>query len=166
MSDQGATFQVGDQVIHWVYGLGEIIELDEKALFGHTSKYYVVQIRDLTLWVPFNESGEHCLRFPTPAGDFKRLFRILSSPGEPLSTDRFLRKTQLTEFMKARTLESICRLIRDLIAYKRTNKINESDTSTLDRATNLLLNEWSLALSIPVQQAEHELKSLLEKNVL
>jgi len=166
MSEQDMPFQVGDQVIHWVYGLGEIIQLDEKVLSGHTGKYYVVQMRDLTLWVPLNETGEHCLRFPTPAGDFQKLFRILASPGEPLSVDRFMRRTQLTELMKDRTLESICRVLRDLVYFMRNNKINDSDNSVLNHARNFLLNEWSVALSVPVQQAERELRNLLETSVL
>jgi RNA polymerase-interacting CarD/CdnL/TRCF family regulator len=44
MSERDISFQVGDQVIHWVYGLGEIIHLVEKELSGKTDKYYVVQI--------------------------------------------------------------------------------------------------------------------------
>ncbi|HJZ04733.1 MAG TPA: CarD family transcriptional regulator [Patescibacteria group bacterium] len=166
MSERDMSFQVGDQVIHWVYGLGEIIQLDEKVLSGHTGKYYVVQMRDLTLWVPLNETGGHCLRFPTPARDFQKLFRILASPGEPLSPDRFMRKTQLTELLKDRTLESICRVIRDLVYYKRTKKVNENDNSILAHARNFLLNEWSVALSVPVQQAESELRNLLETDGL
>ncbi len=166
MSELDRSFQVGDQVIHWMYGLGEIIQLDEKVLSGHIGNYYVVQIRDLTLWVPQNETGENSLRFPTPAENFKKLFRILSSPGEPLSDDRFIRKTQLTELLKGRTLESICRVVRDLVSYKRTNKINESDNSILNHASKFLLNEWSVALSVPLPQAEHELRSLLGTDVL
>jgi RNA polymerase-interacting CarD/CdnL/TRCF family regulator len=166
MSERNISFQVGDQVIHWVYGLGEIIQMDEKVLSGHTGKYYVVRIRDLTLWVPLNETGEHCLRLLTPAGDFPKLFRSLVGPGEPLSADRFIRKTQLTELMKDRTLESICRLVRDLVHFKRTNKINEDDNSSLNHATNFLLDEWSVALSVTVQQAKGELRNMLEMDVL
>ena len=166
MSERDMSFQVGDQVIHWVYGLGKIIQLDEKVLSGHTGKYYVVQMRDLTLWVPLNETGGHCLRFPTPARDFQKLFRILASPGEPLSPDRFMRKTQLTELLKDRTLESICRVIRDLVYYKRTKKVNENDNSILAHARNFLLNEWSVALSVTVQQAEGELRNLLGTDVI
>ena len=166
MSERDMSFQVGDRVIHWMYGLGEIIQLDEKVLSGHTSKYYVVQIRDLTLWVPLNETGEHCLRLPTPARDFKKLFRILASPGEPLSPDRFARKTQLTELLRDGTLKSMCRVVRDLVYYKRTKKINENDNSILAHARNFLLNEWSVALSVPVQQAEFELRDLLKMDVL
>ena len=159
-------FQVGDRVIHWVYGLGEIIQIEEKVLSGHTGKYYVVQIRDLTLWVPVNMTGEPCLRFPTPAGDFQRLFRVLAGPGEALSVDRFIRKTQLTEILNDRTLESVCRVVRDLVFFKRTNKINDSDNSTLNHARDFLLNEWSVALSVSQQQAEHELRNLLGMDVV
>lgn len=166
MLEQAMAFQVGDQVIHWVYGLGEIIRIDEKILAGKSGKYYVVQIRDLTLWVPINAAGENCLRFPTPAKDFRKLFGLLSSPGESLSTDRYMRKTQLTELMKDGTLESICRVVRDLMHYKQTNKINENDNTILVRAKNFLLNEWSVALSVPVQQAERELTNLLETSVV
>jgi RNA polymerase-interacting CarD/CdnL/TRCF family regulator len=166
MSEREMAFQVGDQVIHWVYGLGEIIGLDEKVLSGHSDKYYVVQIRDLTLWVPLNEKGEHCLRFPTPARDFENLFRLLSSPGESLSDDRYMRKTQLSDRLNDRTLESICRVIRDLVSFKRTHRINENDKSILNRARNFLLDEWCVAFSVPIQQAEGDLRKLLQTNVI
>lgn len=166
MHEQELAFQVGDQVIHWMYGHGEVIQLDEKVISEHTDKYYVVRIRDLTLWVPIEQEGEPCLRPPTPARDFKKLFRILTSPGEPLSADRHMRKLQLTELLKDRSLLSVCRVIRDLECYKRANRINESDNAILDHARNFLLSEWSVALAIPVQQAEGELRSLLDKSVL
>jgi len=159
-------YKVGNIVVHWMYGLGEIIQLDEKVLSGHTGKYYVVQIRDLTIWVPLGETGEARLRFLTPARDFKKLFGILASPGEPLSPDRFTRKTQLTDLMNDRTIESICHVIRDLVDYRRTKKINENDKSILNHARSFLLNEWSVVLSVPVLQAEFELTNLLETNVL
>jgi RNA polymerase-interacting CarD/CdnL/TRCF family regulator len=134
MMDEKLAFQVGDKVIHWAYGLGEIIQLDEKELFGHTSKYYVVKIRDMTIWVPITDMGERCLRFLTPAGDFKMLFGILASPGEPLSADRLERKNQLMEQLKDGRLESICRVVRDLAFHKRMKKVNENDSSVLARA--------------------------------
>jgi RNA polymerase-interacting CarD/CdnL/TRCF family regulator len=161
MSERNAAFHVGDRVIHWAYGLGEIIHLDEKVLAGRCGQYYVVQTPDLTIWVPRDEAGERCLRPPTPAKDFQKLFHILSSPGEPLPADRFVRKMQLAELMKDRSLESICRVIRGLVSYQQTNKINESDISILTHARNFLLKEWSLVLSIPVHQAEGELMRLL-----
>ena len=161
MLEQNRSFQVGDEVIHWVYGLGEIIRIEEKVLFGHTEQYYVLQVRDLTLWVPLNETGERDLRWPTPESDFQNLFRLLASPGEPLSKERLARRNRLTALLKGRTLESTCRVVRDLVCHKRTNRLNENDTSILKRARNFLLNEWSATLSVPIYQAESELKILL-----
>ena len=68
--------------------------------------------------------------------------------------------------MNDRTIESICHVIRDLVDYRRTKKINENDKSILNHARSFLLNEWSVVLSVPVLQAEFELTNLLETNVL
>jgi RNA polymerase-interacting CarD/CdnL/TRCF family regulator len=69
---------------------------------------------------------------------------------------------QLIEQLKDHELASICRVIRDLTLHKRLKKMNDNDSSTLERSRNFLINEWSLALSIPVQQAENELRKLLD----
>lgn len=158
-------FHVGNKVIHWAHGPGVIIKLEEKELSGHTNQYYVVQMHDLTLWVPISETGEHSLRLPTPVEDFQKLFHVLASPGEPLPADRLERKTLLTERMKDGRLESICRVIRDLTFLSRSKKMNDHDNSTLERARSFLLSEWSVALSVPIQQAGRELKELLDKNI-
>lgn len=161
MTDQTCKFQVGDGVIHWMYGPGTIIQVDEKELNGHTGQYYVVKTHDLTLWVPISDADEKCLRFPTPPEDFSHLFKLLTSGGEPLSTDRLERKLQLTERMKSGVLEEICLVVRDLIFQKRSSKMNENDNATLERARKFLLSEWSVAFDIPLIQANRELDRLL-----
>jgi len=166
MDERTAAFQVGDQVVHWIHGIGKIIQLDRKGISGKITSYYVVQIRDLTLWVPISEEGEQCLRYPTPEEEFNGLFHLLSSPGEELSVDRFTRKNELTVLMKDRTIRSICRVIRDLTNFKLNHKVNESDNSILDRAKDALLSEWSMVLSVPVSHAEKELRKLLKESVV
>jgi RNA polymerase-interacting CarD/CdnL/TRCF family regulator len=157
-------FQVGDKVIHWTYGLGEIVELDEKVLAGQTTSYYVVRIADMSIWVPIDQVNGDSLRLPTPAHDFQRLFTILGSPGEPLSEDRLERKTQLQKKMRDGTLESICEVIRDLSFANNIKKLNENDAATLNRAKSLLLSEWGISLSVPMNQAEDALNSLLGRD--
>ena len=93
-------FQIGDKVIHWTYGLGEIVLIEEKIIHGHLTNCYVVQISDLTIWVPIDDLRQNSLRVPTPPKDFEKLFAILTSPGEKLLEDRMLRKNQLMEQLK------------------------------------------------------------------
>lgn len=155
-------FRVGDQVVHWTYGPGEVIQLDEKVLSGRSERYYVVQVRDMTLFVPITDQGESSLRVPTPPDEFEHLFEILKGPEQPLSGDRWERKNQLMAMMKDGRLESICQVIRDLVAFRRTKKLNDYDSAILERAQNFLLNEWQISLGVPRSQAEHDLHHLLE----
>jgi CarD family transcriptional regulator len=155
-------FQVGDMVIHWAHGPGEIIQLDEKSLSGRTQQYYVVKTSNLTVWVPVDQAGDRKLRLPTPKSDFKVLFQILASPGKPFSRERNERRLQLVERLKDHELASICGIIRDLTLHKRLNKMNDNDNATLARNRNVLIYEWSIASSISSQQAEKELGKLLE----
>ena len=157
-------FQVGDQVVHASYGPGEIVQLDEKVLSGRKHKYYVVQIKDLTLYVPADQETNTSLRTPTPASQFKSLFAIITGDGESLSENRLERKAQLTEVMRDGTLESICRVIRDLTCYSRTKKLSETDSALLERARNFLLTEWQVSLDVPFSQAEKDLKQLLNES--
>jgi RNA polymerase-interacting CarD/CdnL/TRCF family regulator len=162
MYEQVMDFRVGDVVVHWAYGLGKIVQLEEKNLSGDASMFYVVKIRDMTLWVPIKETGESCLRMLTPARDFQELFLILGSPGEPLSTDRLERKLHLADLMKKGTLKAVCQVIRDLTYQKRTKKLNDNDNTILNRAKSFLLDEWSICLAVPVKQVEQELRGILD----
>jgi CarD family transcriptional regulator len=155
-------FQVGDKVIHWAHGPGEIIQLDEKSLSGHTQQYYVVETSNLKLWVPVDQIDDHSLRLPTPKKDFKDLFQILVSPGKSFSLGRNERRLQLVERLKDHELASICGIIRDLTLHKRLNKMNDNDKAILARNRNVLIYEWSIASSISTRQAEIELGKLLE----
>jgi RNA polymerase-interacting CarD/CdnL/TRCF family regulator len=156
------SFKVGDTIVHRAYGPGEIVGLEEKTLSGESQLYYVVQIKDMTLWVPVEENGSgSSLRQPTPAEEYQKLFDILKSDGRPLSTDRLERKNQLQGKMREGSLEGICYVIRDLNSVNRVKKLNENDNALFQRAQNLLLSEWSISLAVPLPVAEHELNTLL-----
>jgi RNA polymerase-interacting CarD/CdnL/TRCF family regulator len=161
--DEGAAmeFHIGDKVVHKAYGVGEILQYDEKTLYGRVETYYVVQIKDLTIWVPVNGNGDGSLRPTTPASEFEQLFKILSKSGEALSDDRLERRTELIDRLRRGTLESMCRIIRDLMYLRRVKKLNDHDSSVLARAQNLLVEEWELALAVPHAEAERELMRIL-----
>ncbi len=154
-------FQVGDKVVHRMYGLGEIVEIDEKEISGKKTTYYVVKMNDFTMWAPADESKKTSLRRPIAPSEFSRIKAVFKEQSQPLSVDRFERKTQLTTWMKDGALESLCRVVRDLTVFGRSNKLNDNDTVVLKHASDLLLDEWQFAMSIPIDEAEKELNELL-----
>jgi RNA polymerase-interacting CarD/CdnL/TRCF family regulator len=162
MNKRNEAFQVGDQVIHWAHGPGEVIKLDEKCLSGRIQLYYVVQMRDMKLWVPVEQSNDCSLRPPTPKREFEDLFKIFASSAVPLSSDRNKRRLQLIERLKDHELASICGVIRDLTQRKSLTRMTMEDNTTLERSKDFFINELSLVFSIPIQQAEIELGLLLE----
>jgi len=156
-------FHKGDTVMHWTYGIGQILNLEERALAGSKTIYYVVQVRDMTVWVPADGQVRSRLRAPTPKSRFQRLLAILSSPSEPLPEDRLERKNRLLELLADARPESLCQVIRDLSAYQKQKgrPMNDNEQMILKQSRNTLIGEWGFVLSITPAQAEHELHRLL-----
>ena len=154
-------FQEGDTVMHWTYGLGQIISLEERDLFGSKTLYYAVRIKDLTVWVPSDDELKHRLRPPTSKSRFKVMLATLSTPGEPLPDDRQQRRTRLLELLRDGRTQSLCLIVSSLYAYRKIRPLNDSDQSILKQARTALLGEWEFVLSITPAQAEHELHSIL-----
>ncbi len=151
----------GDPVMHWTYGFGQVVRLEERDLSGSNILYYAVQIKDMTVWVPADAKLESRLRPPTPQSGFKKLVGILSAPGKPLPEDRQERRALLFELLKDGRAESLCKIIRDLSASQKIKSLNDNDQTLLKQVKNALLGEWGFALSITPAQAELELHRLL-----
>ncbi len=154
-------YQVNDQVMHWTYGRGEIISIEEKTLSGDTREYYVLQTNDLTLWVPADEIGESSLRPPLEEEDFNALLKTLKKPASVLPDQPYPRQNELLERMRNRSMNELCAVIRDLVARENLHKLNRSDQDILNRATSLLLDEWVLSLGTPREEAERKLIKIL-----
>jgi CarD family transcriptional regulator len=154
-------FNIGDKVIHWAYGLGEIVNIEEKTVHGAITNCYVFHTSDLMIWIPINDLQQCSLRVPTPPEEFAKLFAILTNPSEQLPEDRVLRKNQLMAQMKDGQLASTCRVVRDLTHFKRSTKSNYQEKSILEQAINSLLSEWIYSLGVPLIQAQQALTKLL-----
>lgn len=161
-------FHPGDMVMHWTYGIGQIVNLEERALAGSKAVYYVVQVRDMTVWVPADSKVGSRLRTPTSKSRFQHLLAILSRPSEPLPDDRLERKTRLLQLLQDGRPESLCQVIRDLTAYQKqqVRPLNDNDQMVLKQSRNTLLGEWGFVLSLTHAQAEHELHRLLTSVLL
>ena len=157
-------FRKGDSVMHCTYGLGEIIQMEERTLFGPKMMYYAVKIGDMTVWVPADDKLETRLRPPTRGAEFKRLLNILAGPGEPLPDDRHARKELLKEWLKNGRAESLCHVIRSLESYRHVRALNDNDQILMRQTQHALIGEWGYSLSITTAQAEHELHHLLSSN--
>ncbi len=154
-------FQIGDKVIHCTFGFGEIIKIEEKTINGALENCFVVQMSDMTIWVPMDDALQTSLRAPTSQKEFMETLPILTSPTENLVDDRVLRKKQLSDRLKDGQLSSICRVVRDLNSYQRTSKLNDQERIILARAVKSLITEWSFSQGTTQLQAQKAMESML-----
>jgi RNA polymerase-interacting CarD/CdnL/TRCF family regulator len=159
------TFRVGDPIMHWMYGLGNIIALEERVISEVKKQYYAVSIKDLTVWVPVDDNVDVHLRPPTVAAEFKRLLATLAEPGESLPDDQQERKLQILDQLKDGRAESLCQVISSLSSYQKIRALNQADQSLMKRARNSLLGEWTYVLTVSLSDAEKELHRLLESGL-
>lgn len=154
-------FRKGDTVMHWTYGLGKVMRLEQRQILGQKTLYYAVQVGDMTVWVPADDHLETRLRRPSSKGQLRKLRAVLSKPGMTLPQDRHERKTLLLEQLKDGRAESLCRVIRSLVGFAKGHPLNDNDQALLKRAQTALLAEWGHALSVTPAQAEVQLRRLL-----
>jgi RNA polymerase-interacting CarD/CdnL/TRCF family regulator len=159
--DPKQAFRKGDTVMHWTYGLGKIVRLENRQLLGHKTTYYAVQVGDMTVWVPADDQLDQRLRKPSSKAQLRKLRLLLARSGVTLPIDRHERKTILLAMLKDGRAESLCRVIRSLVAFSKTHPLNDNDQALLKRAQTALLAEWGHALNVTPQQAELQLKRLL-----
>ena len=155
-------YRVGETVVHWIYGSGKIVAVDDKGLPGEPCFYYVIEGSQQTLWVPVDEIGRSSLHLPTSRSDLKLLVNILHSQGKMMSDNPYQRRDQLKEQMQKASPEDLCRVIRDLTYRSRREKLSDGDILTLKLAQTNLLDEWELSLGSPREEARLEMEWILK----
>jgi RNA polymerase-interacting CarD/CdnL/TRCF family regulator len=156
-------FQTGDRVMHSTYGLGHVQAIEERTVNDSTAMYYMIKTADLTLWVPADDKMKSRLRYPTSEAKFKEMLSLLTSSPEPLPDDRRQRNIKLLDLLNDGGVESLCKVIRDLTAFRRSHAWNDYDGGLMKRAIKTLVGEWSVSLSTNPREAEMELHRLLEQ---
>lgn len=156
-------YKVGDTIVHWIYGSGKIVAVDDIGLPGKSCFYYVIEGNKQTLWVPVEETGSSSLHLPTSRSDFKLLINILRSQGEKMSNNTYQRRDQLDGRMLKASPKDLCLVIRDLTYRSHFRKLSSSDVRVLKLAQSILLDEWERSLGTPREIAKHEMNWILKE---
>ena len=159
-------YQIGDWVMHCTHGLGQIMAIEERTINEVQSLYYMVKVADLTTWVPMDENVKNRLRLPNDAAGFMESISVLSEPAESLSSDYRQRNLQINDTLKNGSVESYCKVIRDLAAHRKGHLSSDHDNVLMKHAQNILIGEWSFSLSITLDAAQLELNRFINHQVV
>jgi RNA polymerase-interacting CarD/CdnL/TRCF family regulator len=157
-------YKVGDTVVHWLFGSGKIVAIDNSGLPGQQPCFhYVIEGSKQTLWVPVEEGDSSSLHLPTSRPGFNLLVNVLRSQGEKMSNNPYRRRDQLEERMQKASPKDLCLVIRDLTYRSHWEKLSSSDIRALNHAQSLLLDEWERSLGTPREKARREMEGILKE---
>ncbi len=155
-------FAIGDTVVHPIYGIGKIVEIEEIIYHDTAARpFYKIRVDNAVIWVQTDDEGEARLRPLTPRHELDLYRKVLSSGPTPLNDDRYKRYSETNDRLKNPSFRIWCEVVRDLTARSSLKRLNEYDSSTLRRVMDILSKEWALSAGISPEEAAQEIKSIL-----
>lgn len=153
--------QVGDRVVHPIYGVGRIAAVGKKRFTGEARVYYEVVAEKTTVWVPMESSDAIGLRRLTTKIDLAAYRKVLKSRPLSLTQDHTRRRTELAAGLKQGSFQALCEMVRDLTARGWHKPLGSADAAYLRRAHDHLCEEWASADGVSIAAANEEIDSLL-----
>jgi RNA polymerase-interacting CarD/CdnL/TRCF family regulator len=155
-------FKVGDRVVHPIYGIGHIANVEEKE-FPERERclYYQVALAKRTLWIPVEVQESVGLRLVTAKSDLDQYRQVLRSRPAPLEKNHHHRHLDLASRLKQNSFQIMCEVVRDLTAWGWRKSLGPTDTATLQKTRRNLHQEWAMAAGVSTTEAIKEINALL-----
>jgi CarD family transcriptional regulator len=155
-------FQVGDRVVHPVYGIGHIATVEERQFTEATgSLYYQITWPRCEVWIPVEAQESSGLRPVTAKSDLDQFRSILKGPLFELPTNYRHRHQILATRLEQGAFQGLCEVVRDLTAWSQSKPLDPTDTATLQKTRISLHQEWALAAGVSLIEAVKEIDALL-----
>ncbi|MBM3128098.1 MAG: hypothetical protein FJ009_05600 [Chloroflexi bacterium] len=155
-------FKVGDAVVHPIYGVGQIIRLDQKQFTGtELRQYFQVSTEKTMVWVPVETSETIGLRRLTTRVDLAQYRSILKSRPASLNKDHSRRRRALTESLKQGSFQALCEMVRDLTAHGWRKPLGSADATLLRKTHEMLCQEWAASDGATIAHATQEIDRML-----
>ena len=150
-------FQIGDNIVYPMHGVGIIKAIEEKEISGEKQQYYVIKmlIGNMQVMIPTGKILSTSIR---PVTDIIALIHIINifHHGE---SDRLLPWKQRykvnTDKIKTGKIQECTEVVRDLMRMKKEKALNSSEKKMLDDAHGFLISELGLIKGI----TENQIKS-------
>lgn len=138
-------YSIGDQIVHAHYGVGQIVDTENKIFDGQTTTYYVVETRNSTFWLPIDKADNERIR-PIASSEIieNKVVETLKAAPQKMASHYQTRRKRIKDVRTSGEIVPIARLVRDL-THRRFTKGNLTDVErrNLDRLKNRLASEWA-----------------------
>ncbi|MFE7065024.1 CarD family transcriptional regulator [Sutcliffiella sp. NPDC057660] len=150
-------FQIGDNIVYPMHGVGIIKDIEEKEISGEKQQYYVIRMfmSNMQIMIPTGKILSSSVRPVTDIIALKHIMHIFQH-GE---SDRLMPWKQRfklnTEKIKTGKIQEGAEVVRDLLRMKKEKALNSSEKRMLNNANEFLISELRLIKGI----TENQIKS-------
>lgn len=157
-------YSIGDEIVHAHYGVGEVVDIEDKELGGKTTTYYVVETSDSTYWMPVDKADNDRIR---PIANSKTIednvIEALEADPQEMASHYKNRRKRIKEVVVSGEIVAVAELVRDL-TYRQYKKgsLTTIESRNLDRLRTRLVNEWSRSLGVTKRKVNDKLRKILQ----
>ncbi|MGM0838965.1 MAG: CarD family transcriptional regulator [Bacillota bacterium] len=150
-------FEIGDNIVYPMHGVGIIKGIEEKEISGEKQQYYVIRmlISNMQVMIPTGKILSSSIRPVTDIIALKHIMHIFQH-GE---SDRLLPWKQRFKVnmdkVKTGKIQEGAEVVRDLMRMKKEKALNSSEKRMLNNANEFLISELRLIKGI----TENQIKS-------
>ncbi len=160
--EKNGIYQVGDQIVHTFYGVGEITGIVEKKLSGQEIRYYRVAGTDATYYVPVEKADTSRVRPLASGSRLKQVFKTLEQKPVEMDVDYKVRRARIKNVSASGQLQPMVELLRDLEGRRQNGGITDAEKRALEILAERLITEWAAALQIHPDEARADLEQLFK----
>lgn len=166
VAKESSRFNVGDWIVHYYHGVGQVKEIVEKGLDGNEKTFYKVSTREIDYWLPIEDADSDHLEPIRSKGDFEDALEILASKPEPIAKHHKSRKKKIHDRWMDGNLISRAKLMRDLNGRLKLEKLSFSEKSMLEKVRKYFINEWIIVdEDLTKSQAKKKIRKAMKLGV-
>ena len=156
-------YQIGDKVVHPMYGAGVVDSIVQKLVGGVLRDYYILELpnRSMVVMVPTENCEEIGVR---PVVDEEQADRVLAAIPEiqvEMTANWNHRYRENMERMKSGDLFEVARVIKGLTIRDQDRGLSTGERKMLHSAKQILISEIVLSKSVSYESVEEELNTAL-----
>jgi RNA polymerase-interacting CarD/CdnL/TRCF family regulator len=156
-------YSIGDKIVHAYYGVGQVVDIEDKQLNDKTTTYYVVETRNSTFWLPVKKADNERIRPIASSQTIENnVIEALKADPQEMASHYKTRKKRIKDVRTSGEIVPIARLVRDL-TYRRFTKGNLTDVESrnLDHLKSHLVSEWARSVGITRRKVRAKIRKIL-----
>ena len=138
-------FAIGDWIVHYYYGVGEVVDIVDKTLDDHQVTFFKVAAAEIEYWLPSDKAEAEHIKPIRSKKEFDQAIQIISKPPNPMSEPHNRNKQIIYKRWLDGSLPARAELMRDLHGRNNVKVLSYDERETFTKAEKLFINEWVIS---------------------